>query len=390
MKSRFALKKSCLALALVAAASLAHADLLGLVPNEPQIDFGADGIASYDAATGEVTVSGLPATLSQTLLDPFIFGEVMGATGDDEKLVTVKFHVDAAGQFVSGIDGPDVVVKGSIDVDFDGVPDYDGVLVEGEVTHFGFRDGGAGDDAFDLRINITGGLLNQPTLSSTGVQLPALYGDNDLALQVASEVSTEFPTPFGGSFAASFAGPAKGILGSVAALPPVADSCKLDVEAACSVDGGPNKSKCRIKVAKSAKHWEHVWFDYHGRSCRKSKYGMHGQSVPSWANKYPKTDVKFTYVVTNTGTTPITNLLIDDSFDAPVSGLPTTLNPGQSISLVRTEKLNERLENVVAVMGESGTAMCSDRDTVVLRDKLRERREHDDDHFKDKGRRGHD
>lgn len=387
MNAIHTLSKLGLAIGLITGASFANAALIGLTPGEPVMDFGGDGLVTYDETTGVVTISGLPATLSQTMGSPFIFGEIMGATGDDEKLITVSFKVDGSGNFVSGVDGPDLVVKGSVDVDFDGLPDYDGILLEGEVAQFGFQDGGSTDDAFDLRINITGGALNEPATTTTMQSMPALYGNNDLALQVTSEVSAEYPTPFNGSFAAAFTGPAKGNLGST--LPPVNDSCSIEIDATCSVDGGPNMSKCRIKVSKSPKHWEHHWVNYHGHSCRKAKYGMHGQNVPSWANHYPKTDVKFTYVITNTGSTAISNLMVDDSFDTGVTGVPLTLEPGQSVTVMRTEKLNEKMENLVTVMGESGTAQCSDKDSVVIRDKLRDRRHHDDDHFKDKGKRDH-
>jgi hypothetical protein len=351
--------------------------LLGLTPGEPTLDFGGAGIISFDAATGTVTISGIPATFFQS--DPFIFGEVLGTGAEDEKLVTVSFKVDPSGNFVSGVDGPDLVVKGSLDTDFDGVPNYDGILLQGELAQFGFEDGPSGsDDAFDLRVHLD---------SVAPGAMSALYNGRDLALRVVSEVSGEFPTPFAGSFATSFTAQAKGVLGAVDLLPPPVGACKLDVDAACSVDGGPFRNKCRIKVTKSPKHWWHEDFEFDGQICRHSTYGMHGDPTPAWATRYATTPVTLRYVVTNTGTTPISSLMVKDSFDTPVTGVPATLAPGQSVTLTRTENLSDGINVVVKAFGKYPPARCGDKDTVVIKDKLRDRRHHDDDHFRDKGRR---
>jgi hypothetical protein len=137
-------------------------------------------------------------------------------------------------------------------------------------------------------------------------------------------------------------------------------------------------------VTKSPKHWEHVTHYYRGQMYRLYKYGMHGDPVPSWASRYPATDVKFTYVVTNTGTTPISALQVVDSFDIAIPGVPSVLQPGQSVTLMRTEALRDRMDDVVIVTGESGSASCADKDTVVVKDKVRFKRHHDYDDFKDK------
>jgi hypothetical protein len=321
----------CLAIGLFAGASHSQAALLGLTPGEPTVDFGGAGIIGFEAATGLVTLSGQPATLFQT--EPFLYGEILGTGADDEKLITVQFHVDATGNFVSGVDGPDLIVKGAIDVDFDGMADYDGILLEAEVSQFGYENGASGgNDGFDLRFNSVGGVL------------APLYGSNELALNVISEASTEFLTPFGGDFSANFVGQAKGLLGAtVPANPPGPVACQLDVDATCSVGAGEHgKSKCRIKVSKSPKHWEHVDHEYGGRSYRRSKYGMHGHIVPPWASRYPATAVTFTYVITNTGATPVSNLNVADSFEGPVAGVPATLAPGQSVTLTRVEGAQRR------------------------------------------------
>ena len=111
---------------------------------------------------------------------------------------------------------------------------------------------------------------------------------------------------------------------------------------------------------------------------------MHGNPQPSWVNKYPATNVLFTYVVTNTGTTPISNLSLDDSFDSAIASVPTTLAPGASVTLTRTVALRDELTDTVTVMGEFGTAMCSAHDNVVITDKMRQMKLHDLDHYKGK------
>lgn len=349
------------------------AALIGGDPQDPKIDFGGAGITSYDAATGIVTISGIPATLLRS--DPFLFGSIVGTGPDDERLFTIQFRVDAAGNFVGGVDGPDLKVTGGVDVDFDGIADYQGTLLEAEVTHFGFQNSALGNtDIFDLRLQISGG------------SLAPLYTSPDLAAQIFSEESSEFSTPFNGSFATSFSGPAKGVLGSI--TPPVVVACQMAVEAFCSVDNGPYKSKCRISHFKSPKYWDYEDRVCHGVSYRRYVYGLHGSSEPAWSRNRPHeaTSVKFKYVVRNTGTTPISALMADDSFDTDVTGLPASLAVGQTAVTYRTEDLRESVDNTVLVSGSHAGLQCTATDTVVIRERLRERRRHDADRFKDKGR----
>jgi hypothetical protein len=365
------LKQLVLAAALGLAAP-AHADLLGVTPGEPTISFGGAGLIDYDVATGTVTISAEPADLFQS--DPFLLGSILGTGAEDERLFSIQFKVDSTGQFVSGVDGPDLIIKGSIDVDFDTIPDYDGVLLQAEVTAFGFQDGGVADDQFDIRLG-----------SVTGA-LAGLYTGKDLAVSVTSEISTEFTTPFAGSFAADFLGQAKGVLGAINPVVEVA-ACHVDIEARCSVNGQrSNACKCRIPVSKSPRFWEVEDKWKNGRHCKRWKYGTHGQSF-SWARRYETTPVKFTYVVTNTGTVPVLNLVIEDAFEGDIAGAPLMLAVGQSVTLFRTVDLNERVENTATVVGDNGAGLtCGDSDTVTVAEKLRDRRRHDDDRYNDKGK----
>ncbi len=376
MKTLNLMRSAVACAALLGASAAADAALLGVSPAEPTLDFPASGIINYVASTGIVTISGVPATLFQT--DPFILGSVLGTGVDDERLFTVQFKVDTAGNLVpGGIAGADLVVKGSVDTDFDSIPNYEGVLLEAEVIGFGFENGTAGlSDFFDLRLNAVGGAL------------APLYAGRDLAISVTSEPSTEYPNAFNGAFLADFVGQAKGVLGSIAPL--VAESCKLQLEAFCSVDGGPFKQKCRIKATRSWHHWD--WDDrvQHGRTYKRYTYGSHGDPTPSWANRFPGTNVTFKYILTNIGTTPVSAITVDDSFSSAVPGVPASLTAGQSSTMTRVENLRDTIENTVAASGSYGTAFCGATDTVIVKEKLRERRRHDYDDFKDKGDKDND
>lgn len=366
------MRTALLAAVLATASGASSAALVGVTPAEPVIDFGAGGIIDYVATTGLVTVSGVPATLFQT--DPLIVGPILGTGDEDEALLSVQFKVDASGALVpGGVAGADLVIKGSVDTNFDSVPDYTGTLLEAEVIQFGHQDNvdGSGIDQFDLRLNAVGGAL------------ATLYAGRDLAVTITSEPSTEYATPFAGSFTSDFTGPAKGVVGATAPL--VAESCKIKVQAQCSVEGGPFKDKCRIKQTRSWHHWDFQGRTHRGVAHRRYAYGAHGDPTPSWSSRYPGTDVTFRYVLRNKGATAVSGITVDDSFDSAVPGVPATLAPGASATMTRVVTLREALENTVVATASAGTASCGAVDTVVIRDKLRERRRHDYDDYKDKG-----
>ena len=71
-----------------------------------------------------------------------------------------------------------------------------------------------------------------------------------------------------------------------------------------------------------------------------------------------------------------------------MTGVPAVLAPGQKVTLMRTEQLREGLVNSVIATGESGAQMCMSKDSVAVKDKVRKKRQHDDDKYHDKRARG--
>ncbi|AEG02583.1 hypothetical protein [Methylomonas methanica] len=356
--------------------TVVQADLLGLTANLPTVTFGATGVIEYNANTSTVTVSGDPSKLFS--LFPVIDAEVIDTSTEDIKDIAITFQIDATGNIVpNDAATPDLIVTGAIDVDGDGIVDYSGTLLSAEVSQFGFQNGtSGGDDVFDLRLNRIGG------------DLAYLYSGRDLAISILSAANNEYATPFDGGFNTTWQSQASGKIGSTpssSSVPPASDNCHLKMVAKCSVDGGPYRNKCRIKVTKSANHWERYEYAYNGQTFQMSKYGTHGYSIPAWATSFPTTQVTFKYNVTNDGDNPVSNILIEDSFDTPISGYQTSLAPGTSLSTTRTVELSEGIENDVTVLGNHGSEMCASTDIVVVRDKRRERKPHDNDDFKNKG-----
>ena len=177
-------------------------------------------------------------------------------------------------------------------------------------------------------------------------------------------------------------GLAKAVVGSVDGA--VTTPCHLKVEAFCSFNDGPDRHVCRIQATKSPKHWEPVSHERMGHTFKVLKYGMQGAGVPAWSARQAATNVRFRYVVTNTGPTPVSNLQLIDSFDTDPAGEPTLLAPGDRYTFTRTEALHEGLVNVMVATDESGAQMYTARDTVAVKDKVRKKRQHDDDRYLDK------
>lgn len=171
----------CLAAGLALMSNLSQAIPQGLTANTPTIDFPGPGIIEYDQTTDRITISGVPSSLLST--SPLIMGEILRASADDIKDITITFNVNASGQLVANDTTlPDLVVNGSIDTD--GIANYNGEVLIAEVTQFGFANGTAwGVDTFDLRVNNIGGSLAFRLLAqSTSTRQSKMRHDGDECL----------------------------------------------------------------------------------------------------------------------------------------------------------------------------------------------------------------
>ncbi len=109
----------------------------------------------------------------------------------------VLIRVGTSGELVGGVAGDDLILEGVVDVDNDGIAEYSGLLLTGEVVAFGSEDTGTSTDRFDLLFEATGGALL------------GLLDSNFIGVTVTSENST-----FAGDFSVPFSGGAKGFIGS--------------------------------------------------------------------------------------------------------------------------------------------------------------------------------
>ncbi len=163
----------------------AEAALINLEMQLPDMLSNSTGVYNYNATTDLFTSTATPLTITFTGLP----GSHKVITGP--KSYSVGFHVDAAGNFVSGIAGDDLVITGNIDVDGDGGIDYSGDLIRGEITDFGWLDTGTRFDFFNYSFDFTGGAL------SPFYALHSYKGGDNMS----SENSN-----FTGSFATNFSG----------------------------------------------------------------------------------------------------------------------------------------------------------------------------------------
>lgn len=132
----------------------AEAALINFEMQLPDILSNSTGVYNYNATTDLFTSTATPLTITFTGLP----GSLKTITGP--KSYSVGFYVDAAGNFVSGIAGDDLVISGNIDVDGDSIIDYSGDLIRGEVTDFGWLDTGTRFDFFNYSFDFTGGALS--------------------------------------------------------------------------------------------------------------------------------------------------------------------------------------------------------------------------------------
>ena len=174
-------------------AGVAHAQLLGVSPSYPQINFvnTSPAVTDYEPTNEAFSVTALPYNMVFSSID---------TEGLSDGSLTIQIEVDTNGNLISGLDG--FTVTGDVtNVTGSATNVYSGILLQGNVTAFGYSGSGGFTEAqFDFLVQVTGG------------QMASLFdcaNTNELAITMTSESST-----FTGEFTNAFSGEAKGLLGS--------------------------------------------------------------------------------------------------------------------------------------------------------------------------------
>ncbi len=182
---------------------MSSAVLIGVQPSFPVGVYDGGGSLNYDATSDILSINAYPLMIRFSAMEPPRFIRPVGGLFS----ISIQVQVDDTGALVGGVPGDDLVVMGQVDKDGDGIVDFSGILLAGEVGQFGSHDTGGPTDLYDFRFRVTGGELAED-----------FYYLKDIGLTVGSEASS-----FGGDFTVNFTGGAKGIYG------PIDSVCDLDV-----------------------------------------------------------------------------------------------------------------------------------------------------------------
>jgi hypothetical protein len=179
-------------------ANFANADLLGVNPGYPLISYvdTTDPTAlSYDPVSQIFSVDALPYSIYFSDIDS---AEIAVSNR------SFQITLDTDGNLISGANG--FSVTGQFTHVVNGVTNnYSGLLLQGDVTAFGYLNSGGPVSQFDFRIQVTGGEL-QPLFDCA----------NDVAVTITSEDSS-----FTGTFTTAFDGTVKGSCGPEDITPPI-------------------------------------------------------------------------------------------------------------------------------------------------------------------------
>ena len=168
-----------------------HDGLLGDVLGLPLIVFDSTGTTAFDSTAGLLTVEATALALKYDGID------ILLPIGSAKVHIRLKI-CDCDGRFRGLVCEPELVLEGTVDVDDDGYPEYQGVLLTGDIAAFGFENTDSTTDLFDFRFRVTGG------------QMAGVFG-----AQVGVQVTAEHST-FAGTFCEDFQGGAKGTVGAIA------------------------------------------------------------------------------------------------------------------------------------------------------------------------------
>lgn len=189
------LRALTLACAVASISTSATAGLLGLVPNLPLTSYNNQGMTTFDASSGVLTIDASPIAVRFSATTP---PRVVVADDVGERFLFLQVRLAPDGSYVGGVPGDDFIVVGAVDQDGDGSADFSGVLLAGEVAAFGFAPPVGTTGQFDLRLYPTSG------------EMIDFFDMSDAALLLTSEMST-----FTGSFESSWSGEAKGTYGPI-------------------------------------------------------------------------------------------------------------------------------------------------------------------------------
>ncbi|MHC4696041.1 MAG: hypothetical protein ACYTFA_04780, partial [Planctomycetota bacterium] len=155
------LRRVFFVVALVAAgmATILSAELIGIAGDLgfPALVFNTQGNTVYDADVDLLSADALPLAIRFFSGGPIRLVTPTG-TPPSERM-SIRVEVDDTGALIGGVPGDDLIVEGEVDEDGDGLADFSGVLLTGEVIAFGFEDSGGTTDLFDFRFAVTGGEL---------------------------------------------------------------------------------------------------------------------------------------------------------------------------------------------------------------------------------------
>ncbi len=182
--------------------SLEARRLLTVAPFAPSVPFigffGPEGL-EYNATSDLFQLRAEP-----DVYDDGVDFEFFDFSSANDLSLAVDFLIDSTGGFVSGIAGNDLELRGSLDLPGGPFPDYDGILLTGEVLDYGAYDLNIGPQAIDtfyFRVQVTGGAM------------ASVFAGQDIGIELSSEFST-----FNGVFTQNFSGRIKGSLSPIEKL----------------------------------------------------------------------------------------------------------------------------------------------------------------------------
>ena len=196
MRSRKHLYLTAGLAAVTGIAGFALADLLGIAGllNFPFVAYDSGGVTDYNADTDLFMIDGAPTFIR---FSPDTDPEPVGG----ENVLTIDVLVGENGMVYDGVPGADLILIGTVADPFGNT--FEGTLLTGEVSEFGFLDSGGPTDKYDFRFTVTGGALAD-----------LYFTDLDIGVTVSSESSN-----FVGVFTVNFGGGAKGVLGPIPLQP---------------------------------------------------------------------------------------------------------------------------------------------------------------------------